>query len=108
MSKISICLLILTLTSITFAQLPIPKRMTGFVFNDVSSDAPIHLDIHMGPLCPDSAMALPPAKEVAMHYGSNLRLTLHMFPLPYHHQAYYTAIVSIFVNQRELIHFQRE
>lgn len=66
--------------------------MVGYVFNDVSSDAPIHLDIHFGPLCPDSAEAFPAAKQVATHYGSNLRLTLHMFPLPYHHQAYFTAI----------------
>ena len=82
--------------SMTSAQMPIPKRMVGYVFNDVSSDAPVHLDIHMGPLCPDSAEAFPNAKAVAMHYGSQLRLTMHMFPLPYHHQAYLTAIVSIF------------
>ena len=93
-SKQTVCVVLLTLTTVTLAQIPIPKRMQGYVFNKVSSDAPIHLDIHMGPLCPDSAMALPPAKEVAMHYGSNVRLTLHMFPLPYHHQAYLSAIVS--------------
>lgn len=85
---------VLTLITLNFtsAQLPIPKRMVGYVYNNVSSDAPIHLDIHMGPLCPDSAGAFPVAKEVAVHYGANLRLTLHMFPLPYHHQAYLTAI----------------
>ena len=93
--KQTVCVVLLTLTAVTLAQIPIPKRMQGYVFNKVSNDAPIHLDIHMGPLCPDSAMALPPAKEVAMHYGSKVRLTLHMFPLPYHHQAYLTAIVSL-------------
>ena len=88
------CLAVVMTITVTPAQMPIPKRMVGYVFNDVSNDAPVHLDIHMGPLCPDSAEAFPNAKTVAMHYGSQLRLTMHMFPLPYHHQAYLTAIVS--------------
>lgn len=86
------CLAVTMVITLTSAQMPIPKRMVGYVYNQVSSDAPIHLDIHMGPLCPDSAEAHPNAKAVAVHYGSKLRLTLHMFPLPYHHQAYLTGI----------------
>ncbi|KAH3883709.1 uncharacterized protein LOC127835048 [Dreissena polymorpha] len=58
-----------------------------------SSNSPIHLDVHMGPLCPDSAGAFPVLLQVAQHYGpATLKLTLHMFPLPYHRQSYFTAI----------------
>lgn len=82
-----------TLLCLVLGQIPIPKTRLGYVYNGGSNDAPISLDIHMGPLCPDSRDALPAAKQVATHYGpKTLRLTLHMFPLPYHHHSFYTAI----------------
>ena len=88
-------LCLLALVSTVCCQLIIPKRPLGYVYNGGSSDAPINLDVHMGPLCPDSRDAFPTVKKVADEYGTTIfKLTLHMFPLPYHHQAYLTAIVS--------------
>ncbi|XP_052799404.1 uncharacterized protein LOC128231020 [Mya arenaria] len=74
-------------------QMIIPPRPLGFVYGNGSNDAFIHLDAHFGPLCPDSKAALPNLKQVADYYGGmKLKLTLHMFPLPYHHQAYLAAV----------------
>ncbi|XP_053375320.1 uncharacterized protein LOC123534718 isoform X2 [Mercenaria mercenaria] len=85
-------LILVPLVTVCSPQLIIPRRTLGFVYDSGSNNAAIHLDIHMGPLCPDSRDALPVALQVADHYGkTTLKLTLHMFPLPYHHQAYLTA-----------------
>ena len=87
-----------SLACLVVGQIPIPKGRLGYVYNGGSSEARVYLDIHMGPLCPDSRDALPTAKMVATHYGANmLRLNLHMFPLPYHHHSFYTAMVSVFL-----------
>ncbi|XP_060605033.1 uncharacterized protein LOC132757693 [Ruditapes philippinarum] len=85
-------LMIVPLVALCSAQLIIPKRPLGYVYAAGSNNAAIHIDIHMGPLCPDSRDALPVARQVAEHYGATtLKLTLHMFPLPYHHQSFITA-----------------
>ena len=77
------------------SQLIIPPRPLGYIYANGSNDAIIHLDSHFGPLCPDSKAAFPVLQEVATHYGrTTLKLTLHMFPLPYHQQAYIAARVS--------------
>lgn len=78
------------------SQLIIPPRPLGYIYNNGSFTAPIHMDVHMGPLCPDSAAAFPNVKQVADYYTrAMLKLTLHMFPLPYHRQSYFTATVSM-------------
>ena len=90
-----VAVVLAVVVSSSFAQMIIPRDQLGYVYNGGSENAKIYLDIHMGPLCPDSRDALPAAKMVAQKYGpATLKLTLHMFPLPYHHQAYLTAIVS--------------
>lgn len=79
------------------AQLIIPHRPLGYIYNNGSMYAPVYIDVHMGPLCPDSAEALPTIKQVADFYTrAMVKLTLHMFPLPYHRQSYFTATVSNF------------
>lgn len=85
--------LVFCFLSLSACQLIIPKRKLGYVYNGANSDALIHLDVHLGPLCPDSGVTFPVVKQVAEHYGKdNLKLTVHMFPLPYHQQAFLTAI----------------
>lgn len=84
--------LVTVLVTVCSSQMIIPKRPLGYVYAAGSNNAAIHLDVHMGPLCPDSRDALPTVKQVADYYGTTtLKLTLHMFPLPYHHQAFLTA-----------------
>ncbi|KAL4223698.1 hypothetical protein ACF0H5_017166 [Mactra antiquata] len=77
-----------TVLCLSYGQLIIPNRPLGYFYSG-TRDAPIHLDVHMCPLCPDSAASFPILKQVAEHYGpTNLTLVMHLFPLPFHHQAY--------------------
>lgn len=88
--------LILTLTAGSLGQIPIPKRPLGFVYNGGEADAPVHLDVYMGPLCPDSQMAFPTITQLATSYGpKTFQLNIHLFPLPYHRNAFLVAMVSL-------------
>lgn len=75
---------------------PVPRKPPGFVYKYGNvSDVPVHLDVYVGPLCPDSARAFPTMLQVADHFGPNkLRLRMHMFPLPYHRNAFLVCMVS--------------
>jgi len=42
-------------------------------------------------LCPDSLAAWPVIQEVLKNYGSDLYFILHIFPLPYHRNAFFAA-----------------
>ncbi|KAL4223696.1 hypothetical protein ACF0H5_017164 [Mactra antiquata] len=91
MDSILNILLVSTIVGLSYGQLIIPHRPLGYIYSG-TRDAPVHLDVHMGPLCPDSAAAFETLKAVATHYGpTNFILVLHMFPLPYHHQAFFVA-----------------
>lgn len=74
-----------------FAQdIPVPARYDGFVVGDAA--APISLEAHFDPLCPDCAAAWPTVKNVMAHYGpSALKFNLHVFPLPYHWASYWAS-----------------
>ncbi|KAJ8313103.1 hypothetical protein KUTeg_010476 [Tegillarca granosa] len=86
-------LLILVITTRASCQLPIPKRPVGFVYNGGDADAPVHFDIYMGPLCSDSKTVYPTIIRLADSYGPRtLRLTTHLFPLPFHRNAYLAAM----------------
>lgn len=93
--KVLICCL-----PFAFAQIPIPKRPLGFVYNFGSANAPIDFDVYLGPLCPDSATIFPIIMKVADHYGQNtLRLRIHLFPLPYHRNSFIVAMGTHAVDQ---------
>lgn len=86
--------LILTIIGESLCQIPIPKRPVGFVFNGGDADAPVHLDAYMGPLCPYSRQAFPTIVQLASLYGPDtLKLTIHLFPLPYHRNSFLVAMV---------------
>jgi thiol-disulfide isomerase/thioredoxin len=88
------CILFLAILGLTAAQVPIPKRKLGYVFGDVKGITPVNVDAFMGPLCPDSKMALPALMQLAAHYGPEvLTLRMHMFPLPYHRNSFLVAMV---------------
>jgi len=69
------------------AQTPIPSRPDGFAFGG-PLEAPIILEGFFDVLCPDCAAGWPTVKKVVAHYGNNLRLIVHTFPLPYHTWAF--------------------
>ncbi|XP_044173789.1 uncharacterized protein LOC122957631 [Acropora millepora] len=74
------------------SQIPFPKRPLGFVFNGGEPTAPIHLSAFVDLICPDSKQAWPTVKKVAALYGpSVLQFKVHLFPLPYHTNAFMAA-----------------
>lgn len=67
----------------------------GFVYNGGDADAPVQLEAFVDLTCPDSRDAWPVFTRIADSYGAHrLRLTVHLFPLPYHRNAHIAAAVS--------------
>ena len=67
----------------------------GFVYNSGEADAPVQLEAFVDLTCPDSRDAWFVFTRVADSYApSKLRLTVHLFPLPYHRNAHIAATVS--------------
>jgi len=56
------------LFGVVSSQLIIPHHPLGYVYSNGSLSAPINVDVHMGPLCPDSSATFPTIKQVADHY----------------------------------------
>eukprot|EP00128_Syssomonas_multiformis_P010911 Colp12_sorted_trinity150504_noHs@5050 len=81
-------LLLSALVALCAAQVPIPSRPPGLTYSG-KADAPIQLDAFLDLLCPDSKAAWPTLKALATSYGNEtFRLNVHLFPLPYHHNAF--------------------
>lgn len=69
--------------------LPLPKRPSGFVYNDGQSSAPVHLSGFLDLTCGDSKQAWPIVKKLAKSYGpEKLRLTVHFFALAYFYHSF--------------------
>ncbi|KAK6184472.1 hypothetical protein SNE40_006940 [Patella caerulea] len=80
------------LVSVVYGQIPIPSREVGYVYKNGSDSAPVHLDVFIDLICPDSKQALPTLLQVAEMYGpTQLQLTAHIFPLPYHRNSFYAT-----------------
>ncbi|KAF0694104.1 Aste57867_14990 [Aphanomyces stellatus] len=88
-------LLAALLPLVAAAQVPVPATPPGFVIANGAADANAQLDMFVDLLCPYSKMAYPALKQVVHQLlPSQLRLRVHQFPLPYHHQAYSVAQAS--------------
>jgi len=79
---------------ITVVVAQIPNRYDGFSQGDVNS--PVLFEAYMDLLCPASNAAWPTIKEVLNFYNpsgsaSKLRFYMHLFPLPFHHNAFFVA-----------------
>lgn len=71
------------------AQLDIPRRELGYVYNDGHPCASVKMAAYLDPTCDDSQKAYPTLLKVADHFGAqDLQLTVHMFPLPYHRNSH--------------------
>lgn len=66
-----------------------PPKIDGFVYENipVNSDT-IFIEAFYDPVCPDSRDSWPPLKEALRYYGSRTWLIVHLFPLPYHNNAF--------------------
>ncbi|XP_072034465.1 uncharacterized protein [Amphiura filiformis] len=83
---------------------PVPKRPPGFVYreSEVSSTVPVQMESFIDLLCSDSRDAFPVLRQVADMYGpQKLRLSMVMFPLPYHPHAYWASMVAFYVNRNK-------
>ncbi|CAO2833765.1 unnamed protein product [Amaranthus hypochondriacus] len=71
----------------------VPAKFDGFVYGNPKKFNPenILIEAFFDPVCPDSRDAWPPLKHVLQHYGNNVSLIVHPFPLPYHDNAYATS-----------------
>lgn len=69
-----------------------PAKADGFVYgNHTLYLDTIFIEAFFDPVCPDSRDSWPPLKKVLDHYGSRVRLVIHLLPLPYHDNAYATS-----------------
>lgn len=67
---------------------PIPPRYDGYTIGN--SSAPIQFEAYYDLMCPDCRESWPVMKQVINHYRKDMYFILHRFPLPYHHNSYYS------------------
>ncbi|KAG8083487.1 hypothetical protein GUJ93_ZPchr0015g6884 [Zizania palustris] len=72
------------------AQVPIPARTDGFVYGGKppALGETVVVEAYFDPVCPDSRDAWPHLKKAAEHYASRVSVVVHLFPLPYHSNAF--------------------
>uniref|UniRef100_A0A0D9W2U5 Thioredoxin-like fold domain-containing protein n=1 Tax=Leersia perrieri TaxID=77586 RepID=A0A0D9W2U5_9ORYZ len=73
------------------AQVPIPERTDGFVYGSGKRPAlgeTVVVEAYLDPVCPDSRDAWPELKKAVDHYGKRVTVLVHLFPLPYHSNAF--------------------
>jgi hypothetical protein len=56
------------------------------------------IEAFFDPVCPDSRDSWAPLKKALQHYGTNVTLVVHPFPLPYHDNAFVTSRALHIVN----------
>jgi len=76
-------------------QPPIPPVYPGHQTGN--PDGAIQLEAFFDHLCPDSKAAWTTIQQVLAHYGSQMSLIIHMFPLPYHRNAFYSTQAGLVV-----------
>ncbi|TVU07410.1 hypothetical protein EJB05_47464 [Eragrostis curvula] len=72
------------------AQIPIPARTDGFVYagKPPAWGETVVVEAFFDPVCPDSRDAWPALKKAVEHYDSRVSVVVHLFPLPYHSNAF--------------------
>jgi len=79
-------------------QPPITKNRDGNGYSIGEGSAPVVLEAFFDHLCPYSASSWPIMQQVQAHYGpTKLRFVLHLFPLPYHHNAFFAAKAGVVI-----------
>lgn len=79
------------LATVSAQPVPLPNSPDGYLRLG-SPTAQVTLDAFVDLLCPDCAAAWPTLKAVSAHYSpTQLQIVVHLFPLPYHTNAFMTA-----------------
>ncbi|XP_065911640.1 uncharacterized protein [Dysidea avara] len=90
-------LLLVTFVTITAAQYtPIPPHPPGFTYKASGYMATPVIELFYDHLCPGSKGSWPTMKQV---FDSNENITgiIHIFPLPYHHNAYFVTLAGVVI-----------
>eukprot|EP01098_Paradermamoeba_levis_P006149 TRINITY_DN2553_c0_g1_i1.p1 TRINITY_DN2553_c0_g1~~TRINITY_DN2553_c0_g1_i1.p1 ORF type:complete len:225 (+),score=50.15 TRINITY_DN2553_c0_g1_i1:108-782(+) len=86
----SIAFVLFLSVHLIFASQPIPVTYDGHRLGNLS--AQVTVEAFFDFLCPDSKAAWPIVQQVLSHYGpEKVQLILHVFPLPYHRNAFLAA-----------------
>ncbi|KAL2651865.1 hypothetical protein R1flu_019993 [Riccia fluitans] len=71
--------------------IPIPSTYDGFTNPPRSKHEPVILEGFIDPLCIDCKTAWPTVAKVVEAYGPRLSFVVHPFPVPFHHNAFFSA-----------------
>ena len=77
--------------AVVVAATPIPTGGYDGYWSPPSTPEKVNLEIFTDLLCDDCKAAWPTMTAVRAHYNSSLIFGLHVFPLPYHRNAFYAA-----------------
>ncbi|XP_062507276.1 uncharacterized protein LOC134183701 [Corticium candelabrum] len=69
----------------------VPSVPVGVVVQNGTESTHVHLDVFYDLLCPDSKANWPALQQLMSHFKSDLRVRIVLFPLPFHHHAFFTA-----------------
>ncbi|XP_065843149.1 uncharacterized protein [Oscarella lobularis] len=81
-------LVALAFVPIIASQTHVPARPTGYTLQQGST---IVLEAYYDLLCPDSKASWPTLQKLMTQYKSQLTVILHLFPLPFHHDAFFAT-----------------
>jgi len=78
---------------------PLTLNYDGYVYPVGNSGGcaavkPIKLEAFYDLMCPDCRAVHPTVKKVAVKYQEKLSFTMHLFPLPYHNNAYTMSVAA--------------
>ena len=84
-------MLSLSSLAVVVAATPIPTGGYDGYWSPPSTPEKVNLEIFADLLCDDCKAAWPTMTAVRSHYNSSMAFGLHVFPLPYHRNAFYAA-----------------
>ncbi|GFP97734.1 hypothetical protein PHJA_001917500 [Phtheirospermum japonicum] len=92
--------MLLCLFSPIFGYFSMPEQ-DGFWYgqNRANQEGQVFVEAFFDPLCPNSRDSWPPLKKAIQQYGSRVKLVVHIFPLPYHDNAFVASRALHIVNE---------
>lgn len=81
--------LYVTQSALQSQKIPLSKKQHGFSFGNSCSS--VKVDIFIDLACSDSRAAWPAFLQTMMSHSNKIAFTIHLFPLPYHYNAFLAA-----------------
>jgi 2-hydroxychromene-2-carboxylate isomerase len=96
--KIFLLLLSFCLLSECLKSPPLPNSYPGHVLGNPANQ--ILFEVYFDHQCPDSKASWPVVQQVAQAYPNQVYVIVHMFPLPYHHNAFYATQAGLAIQAK--------